>query len=59
MQRVSALVQDSEFWSSTRFLVNTGRQLASYKHGERSTSLSVGAYGLQDNNLVISMQCYR
>ena len=36
LQRVSSLVQDSEFWSNTRFLVNTGRQLASYKHGECS-----------------------
>ncbi|CAN6936079.1 unnamed protein product [Brassica oleracea] len=40
LQRVSSLVQDSEFWSSTRFLVNTGRQLASYKHGRIRLSKS-------------------
>ncbi|KAF3524885.1 hypothetical protein F2Q69_00051733 [Brassica cretica] len=40
VQRVSSLVQDSEFWSSTRFLVNTGRQLASYKHGRIRLSKS-------------------
>ncbi|KAJ0255974.1 Squamosa promoter-binding-like protein 16 [Hirschfeldia incana] len=40
MQRVSSLVQDSEFWSNTRFLVNTGRQLASYKHGRIRLSKS-------------------
>ncbi|CAN6845521.1 unnamed protein product [Brassica oleracea] len=40
LQRVSSLVQDSEFWSNTRFLVNTGRQLASYKHGEIRLSKS-------------------
>ncbi|KAG2313440.1 hypothetical protein Bca4012_027996 [Brassica carinata] len=40
LQRVSSLVQDSEFWSNTRFLVNTGRQLASYKHGRIRLSKS-------------------
>ncbi|KAG2254502.1 hypothetical protein Bca52824_084638 [Brassica carinata] len=40
LQRVSSLVQDSEFWSSTRFLVNTGRQLASHKHGRIRLSKS-------------------
>ncbi|KAF8106876.1 hypothetical protein N665_0130s0048 [Sinapis alba] len=40
LQRVSSLVKDSEFWSSTRFLVNTGRQLASYKHGRIRLSKS-------------------
>ncbi|CAH8370956.1 unnamed protein product [Eruca vesicaria subsp. sativa] len=40
LQRVSSLVQDSEFWSNTRFLVNTGRQLASYKHGKIRLSKS-------------------
>ncbi|ESQ27461.1 hypothetical protein EUTSA_v10018065mg [Eutrema salsugineum] len=40
LQRVSTLVQDSEFWSNTRFLVNTGRQLASYKHGKIRLSKS-------------------
>ncbi|KAH0920269.1 hypothetical protein HID58_027929 [Brassica napus] len=40
VQRVSSLVQDSEFWSNTRFLVNTGRQLASYKHGKIRLSKS-------------------
>ncbi|KAJ4883939.1 Squamosa promoter-binding-like protein 16 [Raphanus sativus] len=40
LQRVSSLVHDSEFWSSTRFLVNTGRQLASYKHGRIRLSKS-------------------
>ncbi|CAH8382119.1 unnamed protein product [Eruca vesicaria subsp. sativa] len=33
LHRVRSLVQDSEFWSNTNFLVNTGRRLASYKHG--------------------------
>jgi hypothetical protein len=36
LQRVRSLVQDSEFWSNSRFLVNAGRQLASHKHGEYS-----------------------
>ncbi|KAF8084996.1 hypothetical protein N665_0688s0017 [Sinapis alba] len=40
LQRVGSLVQDSEFWSNTRFLVNTGRQLASYKHGRIRLSKS-------------------
>ncbi|VVA95510.1 unnamed protein product [Arabis nemorensis] len=40
LQRVSSLVQDSEFWSNTRFLVNTGRQLASYKQGRIRLSKS-------------------
>ncbi|KAH0898005.1 hypothetical protein HID58_047573 [Brassica napus] len=40
LQRVISLVQDSEFWSNTRFLVNTGRQLASYKHGRIRLSKS-------------------
>ncbi|KAG5410178.1 hypothetical protein IGI04_006497 [Brassica rapa subsp. trilocularis] len=40
LQRVSSLVQDSEFWSNTRFLVNTGRQLASHKHGRIRLSKS-------------------
>ncbi|XP_050376111.1 squamosa promoter-binding-like protein 14 [Argentina anserina] len=36
VQHVSSLVQssDSDFWRSGRFLVNTGRQLASYKDGK-------------------------
>ncbi|CAN8234386.1 unnamed protein product [Cochlearia groenlandica] len=38
--RVSSLVQDSDFWGNTRFLVNTGRQLASYKHGQTRLSKS-------------------
>ncbi|XP_056850315.1 squamosa promoter-binding-like protein 16 isoform X2 [Raphanus sativus] len=40
LQRVGSLVQDSEFWSNTRFLVNTGRQLASHKHGRIRLSKS-------------------
>ncbi|KAJ0231635.1 Squamosa promoter-binding-like protein 16 [Hirschfeldia incana] len=40
LQRVSSLVQDSDFWSNTRFMVNTGRQLASYKHGRIRLSKS-------------------
>ncbi|KAL1190015.1 Squamosa promoter-binding-like protein 16 [Cardamine amara subsp. amara] len=40
LQRVSSLVQDSDFWSNTRFLVNTGRQLVSYKHGRIRLSKS-------------------
>uniref|UniRef100_A0A1J3HGQ0 Squamosa promoter-binding-like protein 14 n=1 Tax=Noccaea caerulescens TaxID=107243 RepID=A0A1J3HGQ0_NOCCA len=38
--RVSSLVQESDFWSNTRFLVNTGRQLVSYKHGSIRLSKS-------------------
>ncbi|XP_004300082.1 PREDICTED: squamosa promoter-binding-like protein 14 [Fragaria vesca subsp. vesca] len=36
VQHVSSLVQssDSDFWRSGRFLVNTGRQLASHKDGK-------------------------
>lgn len=36
LQNITALVQDSEdpFWRKGRFLVNTGRQLASYQDGE-------------------------
>ncbi|XP_059636356.1 squamosa promoter-binding-like protein 14 [Cornus florida] len=36
LQRVNCLVQDSEseFWRSGRFLVHTGRQLASHKNGK-------------------------
>ncbi|CAN6580036.1 unnamed protein product [Malus baccata var. baccata] len=39
VQRVSSLVQssDSDFWRSGRFLVNTGRQLASHKDGKIRT----------------------
>lgn len=35
LQRISSLVQssDSDFWRNGRFLVNTGRHLASYKDG--------------------------
>ncbi|XP_020890348.1 squamosa promoter-binding-like protein 16 isoform X2 [Arabidopsis lyrata subsp. lyrata] len=40
LQRVSSLVQDSDFWRNTRFLVNTGRQLASHKHGRIRLSKS-------------------
>ncbi|CAH2067610.1 unnamed protein product [Thlaspi arvense] len=40
LQRVSSLVQDSDFWGNTRFLVSTGRQLASYKHGSIRLSKS-------------------
>ncbi|KAM7253347.1 hypothetical protein ACFE04_025965 [Oxalis oulophora] len=36
LQRVDSLVQDSysDFWRKSRFLVNTGRQLASHKDGK-------------------------
>ncbi|KAJ6351900.1 hypothetical protein OIU76_001173 [Salix suchowensis] len=36
LQQVDSLVQDSDsdFWRSGRFLLNTGRQLASYKDGK-------------------------
>ncbi|CAA7040046.1 unnamed protein product [Microthlaspi erraticum] len=40
LQRVGIMLQDphSDFWRNTRFLVNTGRQLASHKNGKiRST----------------------
>ncbi|XP_019083405.1 PREDICTED: squamosa promoter-binding-like protein 16 isoform X2 [Camelina sativa] len=40
LERVSSLVQDSDFWSNTRFLISTGRQLASYKHGRIRLSKS-------------------
>jgi hypothetical protein len=40
LQRVRSLVQDSEFWSNSRFLVNAGRQLASHKHGRIRLSKS-------------------
>lgn len=35
-QRVNMLVQDSDtdFWRTARFLVHTGRQLASHKEGK-------------------------
>ncbi|XP_010537252.1 PREDICTED: squamosa promoter-binding-like protein 14 [Tarenaya hassleriana] len=41
-ERVGFLLQDScsEFWRRTRFLVNTGRQLASYKDGKIRLSKS-------------------
>jgi hypothetical protein len=36
LERVNGLVQssDSDFWRSGRFIVNTGKQLASHKDGE-------------------------
>ncbi|XP_031270291.1 squamosa promoter-binding-like protein 14 [Pistacia vera] len=34
LQHVNALVQDSDFWRNSRFLVHTGRQLASHKEGK-------------------------
>ncbi|CAA7013530.1 unnamed protein product [Microthlaspi erraticum] len=38
--RIRSLVQESKFWSNTRFLVSTGRQLVSYKHGRTHLSKS-------------------
>lgn len=37
-QRVAVMLQDSHsgFWRDSRFIVNTGRQLASHKNGECS-----------------------
>ncbi|KAJ0087175.1 hypothetical protein Patl1_09313 [Pistacia atlantica] len=34
LQHVNALVQDSDFWRNSRFLVHTGRRLASHKEGK-------------------------
>ncbi|GAV65806.1 SBP domain-containing protein [Cephalotus follicularis] len=34
LQRVNALVQDSDFWRNARFLIHTGSQLASHKDGK-------------------------
>ncbi|CAH8347033.1 unnamed protein product [Eruca vesicaria subsp. sativa] len=42
MQRVGAMLQDSHssFWRNTRFILNTGRQLASHKNGKIRCSKS-------------------
>lgn len=38
LQRLGVLLQNSpsDFWRNARFIVNTGRQLASHKNGEYS-----------------------